>query len=788
MVENQLDVDIPKKANVRVIWTDLPENYSSDNRDRVRSYFANKYNINQSSINVIFKPRDKSIDVGHTIADGVIDNIMVPEYQKGLIKQWIDSNGISVDIDRVFKLDDKINNEINTNPDADYRYRKWFLKKIEFGNTLSFGDNNTLDYSNFNGITVVTGEEPYENQTGKTTLLVDIPLLLFFNTTTKTSKVIDLFNKYSNNDQLFVRGILEIDGEEYVIERIIDKQIKKDGEFATTCVVNFYRLLPSGDLDNLTGEQRRETDKLISSIIGSIDDFTLTILVTSDNLEDLISTTPAKRSKIFNRFVGLEIIEKKETMVREMYNTWKASSNCINYNIEDIKNGIEESEKNIKSIDIEIQSHNNKIDKINNKISGVNISINGLVISKKPIDGELINIDRKQVTIDIKEIKKKCNLIKTNLLDVQKKIDKIGNVIYDEGYHSGIIKKGSDIDYDIKNLLLDIKRNQGIVDDLKNGESCPVCKRGLEGVDNSEEITDHNNTINDLNNKITKKKKELISTNKLITECSLNKTRRDDLDRHNLLKDRYEVDIDVCGSSLDKKERILEGYDKNSDNIQTNIDIDNKLSIHYSNLNLYNSQRDTLISKLQQLKDNRSITNKSIIENKKLLGMVIKEKEVQRIFELYIKIMGRNGISRLILKSIIPPINNEISRLLGGVCDFDTEIFINDKNEVDFYIIKDGIKTDLSFCSGFEKTIGSLALRCVLGRISTLPKPSIIVLDEILGKTANSNLDNVKFFIDRMREYYDILFMITHNPLVKEWGDHVITVKKSENISSFSVI
>ena len=118
--------------------------------------------------------------------------------------------------------------------------------------------------------------------------------------------------------------------------------------------------------------------------------------------------------------------------------------------------------------------------------------------------------------------------------------------------------------------------------------------------------------------------------------------------------------------------------------------------------------------------------------------------------------IGKNGISKLVLSSVIPIINYELTRLLDEVCDFDVELEINDKNEVDFNIIKSDISKKLKSGSGLETTIASLALRCVLGRISTLPKPNIIVFDEVLGKIANINLDYVKTFSSNIEVYYFI--------------------------------
>ena len=95
-----------------------------------------------------------------------------------------------------------------------------------------------------------------------------------------------------------------------------------------------------------------------------------------------------------------------------------------------------------------------------------------------------------------------------------------------------------------------------------------------------------------------------------------------------------------------------------------------------------------------------------------------------------------------------------------------------------------GVRKTLSSGSGFEKTLASLALRCVLTKISCLPKPNIIVLDEVLGKVSNENLDRVGEFFDKVKEYFPIVMLITHNDLVKDWSDKVLMITKKNNISS----
>jgi DNA repair exonuclease SbcCD ATPase subunit len=149
--------------------------------------------------------------------------------------------------------------------------------------------------------------------------------------------------------------------------------------------------------------------------------------------------------------------------------------------------------------------------------------------------------------------------------------------------------------------------------------------------------------------------------------------------------------------------------------------------------------------------------------------------------------IGKNGISKLVLSSVIPIINHELSRLLDEVCDFEIQLEINDKNEVDFLLIKNDIIKKLRTGSGLETTLASLALRSVLGRISTLPKPNVIVFDEVLGKVANTNLDQVKIFFDKIKKMYEIIFLISHNPIVQDWADKIITVEKNNDISSLQI-
>jgi DNA repair exonuclease SbcCD ATPase subunit len=118
-------------------------------------------------------------------------------------------------------------------------------------------------------------------------------------------------------------------------------------------------------------------------------------------------------------------------------------------------------------------------------------------------------------------------------------------------------------------------------------------------------------------------------------------------------------------------------------------------------------------------------------------------------------------------------------------CYFKLEIRINDKNEVEFMMIDNstGIEKLMTSGSGYEKTIASLALRSVLTKICTLPKPNLVVMDEVFGKISNENLEMVSEFFIKIKDYFEKVFVISHNPLINNWSDNIVKIKKENNIS-----
>lgn len=776
-------VNVPTNAQIRVDWQDYPENRTLETINRVKSYFSNKYNVPKTSIKINFSPiiknnSGKIID----ITDGLIDNIMDSAYQRSLFKEWLNLNEVTVDYDRLCKLDDRVNEVLLNSEDEDIRYRRWSIKNIWLDNFLSFGDGNKIDYKNLNGLTVVKSLPA--NQGGKTIFTIDTLLFLFFGRTTKTDVGIEIFNQFRKNNVVCVGANIEIDGEEYIIERkLLRKLSKSTNKYSVSSSLDFYKILEDGSKLNLEGEQRRETDKLITDTIGSYDDFMLTIVATSKNLEDLIETKPTYRGRLLTKFIGLEVIEKKETINKDLMSSFKKKMKSNIYDVKTLEIQIDENKKGISNNKITIKENEGKLTKVYEKITDAKSKKDNLLSNKYVIDDEIVNLNPINLKSEIEELTNKGKTLNDKLNEVTEEIKDIPKFNYDEDEHETYRYEEKNKLIDKNNIENKISTISKLIKDLKEGEICPMCKRSLDDVDHSSEIKDNENLLKLEEKNLKKVEKELKGLLDKLDTINEHKTRSDLYDKLNLKKQKTEIEVEHLRVDYKEKNNLLKSYEKNKTYIDKNRDIESKILGYKQLIETLEVEKDNLKEEIQNCKNEIKNSEKTIEENKKLIIQIKKEDEVLKIFDVYNRMIGKNGISKLVLSSVIPIINYELSRLLDEVCDFEVQLNMNDKNEVEFLLIKNDIIKKLKSGSGLETTLASLSLRCVLGRISTLPKPNVIVFDEVLGKVADVNLDQVKIFFEKIKEIYETILLISHNSIVQDWSDKIITIEKVNDVS-----
>jgi DNA repair exonuclease SbcCD ATPase subunit len=259
-------------------------------------------------------------------------------------------------------------------------------------------------------------------------------------------------------------------------------------------------------------------------------------------------------------------------------------------------------------------------------------------------------------------------------------------------------------------------------------------------------------------------------------------------ERNKLIKEKYEISLESNQLKLGQLKDKLKRYEEVQDKIKKNNDIDAQLV--KASLRI-----DQLIGEKRgyeriQASNGTQIENLQarIEKNNETILTIAEEFEREKIYKIYVDIYGKNGISKMIMKTMMPLINSELQRLLQDSCYFNLEIRINDKNEVEFIMIDNstGVEKLMVSGSGYERTIAAMALRAVLSKVCSLPKPNIIVWDEVFGKISNENLEMVGEFFSKMKEYFEKIFVITHNPLVNNWANNVVKINKIDNISKVS--
>lgn len=780
-------IQISSKAKVKVHWKTTPYDYDKEKEKEIQVLFAKKYNIPNDNVKVVpdfILPN--LTNGGNILSEVTTDNIQDPAFHKKLFMEYLKVNEIKdYDFEYITKIDDDINSKI------DYlrydKYRRFSIKWIKWSNFQSYGADNSFDFTNLNGLVLLNGEPA--NQSGKTTFAVDLLHFLLFGKSGKWDKLEGLFNyRLPEETEMCVEGCITLDGEDYIIKRKLTRPAlaKRTPTSKINHTVEYYRLI-NGNMESLddyveeNGEDARQTNKIIKESIGREDDFDLMMCITGSNLDDLIDEKPTERGRLFSRWIGLLPLEEKDAFAREKFNqTIKPTLLSNRYNRETLKSEIEaykieitECEKRIKEFD--------KICKDTEKdIAALEKTKNDFILNKQKIDDNILKIDITTLRSNFErkknegiEKKKKCD-------DISLKLKEIGTVEFSVEEYDKIVEDKTKKLLTQQDMRTEAKRLQELIKQLQTSEYCPVCKRKFDNVDNSQQIKE---TQTILDNLIVKGKAIGEEIKGIETKIETLKVKREQYQTLNKLttqKAALEVSLANLRNECIELRSQENEYKKNSEAIDKNNKLD--ISIRNTEASIISKReaRDHNFQQMTQNKANIEEYKKNITERETIIQKINEEEKVVYNWKLYLEMVGKNGISKMVMRNALPIINARITQLLEDVCDFDVNIEINNKNEVTFNIIRDGITKSLSSGSGFELTASALALRSVLADVSNISRMNFLVLDEILGRVASENYDNMFTLYERISKGYDFVFHITHIDSVKDWHSHIVTVVKDK--------
>ena len=770
------DLDFSKYENptIQVVWEDLQENFTQDKIKSVKHYFQKKYNT--TNVNVLTKAKNVESDTMQSIDVSV--NVTDVNYQLDLLKKFLESKGYTNYTEDILGINRMVENRMKEDETETTQFKKWYIRNIEFSNFLSYGENQRMDFDKCNGVVVVESDPP--NFGGKTVLSVDLLLFLFFNETTKTTKAEEIFNRFTDKDSVVVKGEVTIDGEDYIILRKIERKLSKKGEWNVKTELDFFKKMADGSLLNFTGEQRRETEAFIKNSIGTKEDFLMTILTTATNLEELLESKPTARGQVLSRFMGLEFLKRKEEVGKEIYSEFNKSKMSNIYNSEELKGDNESLTTKIGELNDQIDLIKLELKDIDDKIvKGKEYRDDMLKKKHGDIDKEISLMNPIKTQEEIDGFEREKTTFQQNL-DELKVVEP--KEFYHEDDHDKIKEEYNDVFKSKIELETQIREIEKLKSSVSDGIKCEHC--GIELMNAS--ITQQK--IGELDGYIMHKDQKVglmqVLTGKEQAFVQLKKD-FDEYEKNKLIKEKYELSIESCDLKIGVLKGKLDRWGDVQDKIKENTQIDSmliKADLRLDELDHLKRQKNTNITNNEyQIKT----CDEKIDNNKKLIVKIKEEEDKERIYKIYMEAFGKNGLSKIIMKTMMPLINSELQRLMEDSCYFKLVININDKNDVEFLMIDNstGIEKLMVSGSGYERTIASLALRSVLSKVCTLPKPNIIVFDEVFGKISNDNLEMISEFFQKIKEYFDKLFLISHNPMISQWSDTIVKIKKENNIS-----
>ena len=773
-----MSVDLTKFDNpyVQVVWEDYAENFTQEKIKSVKHYFQQKYST--TNINVITKTK-VSKETTHNV--DISFNILDKNYQLTLVESFLKSKSNESYYDKIYELDNQVDNKMILNQSEVTPFKKWFIKNIEFSNFLSYGENQRLDFDKCSGISVVESNPP--NFGGKTVLSVDLLFFLFFNETTKTTKAEEIFNRFTDKNKVSVKGEIIIDGDDYIIERNITRKLAKSGEWTVKTELDFFKKLADGSLQNFTGEQRRETEAFIKTSIGTKEDFLMTILTTATNLEELIDSKPTARGQVLSRFMGLDFLKRKEDAAKELYSEYSKSMISNVYNSEQLKTDIETYKTTIETLTTDnVQLQKDLIGVQESIIKGQEYRDSLMQSKHTDIDREISQLSPDKVSNEIKSLTSQKGGVEEQLK--QLKVVEPSS-FYHEDKHDEV-KEEYNVQYkESVRVQTEITSIEKLQSSVSGGIICEHCGINLMNASITQAkinelagFITHKDRISGLMTDLSGKEQSFVQLKKEFDEYEKNK----------LIKEKYELNIESYDLKIKVLQDKLQKYNELQDKILANDKIENQLLKAGQKITDYENQKNVITRKIDNSIYQMETLESKIADNLVKIVKILEESEKEKIYKLYLEIYGKNGISKHIMKTMMPLINSELQRLLEDSSHFRLEVRINDKNEVDFVMIDNNtqVEKNMASGSGYERTIASLALRAVLSKICSLPKPNIIVFDEVFGKISNDNLDMVSEFFTKIKEYFEKIFVITHNPMVTNWSDNVVKVRKEENISYVS--
>ena len=654
----------------------------------------------------------------------------------------------------------------------------WEIKRIQFNNTFAYGEGNEINFDSLSGITGIFGK----NRRGKSSIIGTMMYALFNATDRGPMKNLHVIN--NSLDYCDAKVDLVVNGEDYSAHRCTTRvKPKKGSEYATT-YLNFSK----GDEKDLSDEQRRETEKVLRNMIGSSEDFLMTTLASQGQINSFIGEKATARKSILSKFLDLDIFEKMSDLFKEDLSPLKAQTK--NKSIEEIVKEIDRIESSLSSsnssmlqVEKEHQDIQDYLDSILKISSGNNASSERSETIRERIDLTKRNVDhlsQEILTTSAERDQANSKLLKAQGIRDAFSLDEINKKV---AAQKEIEKSLSALRSDLRSqqIILDTKtKSVAKLNDVPCGDSFPTCKFIRDSHEDKKTLAENQalltkilGKVSDLETKMREAQDEnpeemLRKYNKVL---EMIKGFEGEINVKDLMISHKQVKVKDLSAAIVRDQSLL----------NSTLEQESKIDPDFARqLAEVESSRTTL----RNLTAKRLQLATQIGKDTAQIEMLRKQQEELRVaiekFETLNSLLGalsKKGIPLMILNSQLPTINAEISSILQGVVDFTVELEADlDSNSMDIFLNYGDNKRVIELASGMEKMISSLAIRVALTNISSLPKTSMLIIDEGFGVLDDTNIDACTKLLESFKKWFKNIIVISHVDAIKDAVDNVIEI------------
>jgi len=722
------------------------------------------------------------------------------QYQNELLEEYIGTNHPADDetIRRIKNINTELNKSLSTTEIS--RGVRWTPKMFEFSNMFSYGEDNVIDFSKLRDVIGVFAP----NHAGKSAIL-DALMFCIFHKCSRTKSATDVLNNKKKN--FYCKLSFEIDGVQYFIER----KGKKEKKGHVRVDVNFWMIGEDDSIISLNGEQRTQTDKNIRGYLGLYNDFVLTSMSVQNNNTGFIDQSQTEKKDLLSQFLDITVFEELYQLANEeikevqilLRNFGKTDYSQQLIDEEDNLKKYESAYKKLEQANKEIQKrYTKKENQIHSKVKELkNITIEN--------DIEKLEYKKSCCEQDIKvynyKLEKYKNYKKANKVKISDIISKMSKITIDE---LNAKKSVLDVEKDnnsrlvreIEVIKVNVRNKLDLISKLDTHEYDPNCNyccnnEFVKAADKAKaELVEDKVIVNKLLNDKTISDK--ILSDKLSVENLISAYNSLESEKVTILQYESEIiikseqrksDLRAKKTELKGIERDIEKYHKNKETIKANEKINasieklkmEKVSIK---LELDGSQTD-----IQQAYSNVSITSQNIANITTTISDAHELELRLKSYEFYLDAIRRDGIPYEIIAETLPYLEEEINNTLSQIVDFEIEFDVDGKNILSYIKYGQDDRWPLELTSGMEKFISSLAIRVALIKISNLPRPNFLAIDEGFGNLDSENINSISMLFDYLKTEFDFVVIISHIDIMKDMVDGLIEISRSKGLSQVIV-